>query len=312
MSFAWDDLKVLLAISRTGSLTGAASLLGIDQSTVGRRVSALEAGLGVILFVRSKTGFAPTEHGDKAVARAIEVEARLLRLTEEIAETGEGPVGPIRLLGNPWTLEQLVTSSVPALLARHPRLELRMVGGLAARTMGRGEPTLALWFETPPNAGEFAIKLGDVPYAIYAPRDDPDPPALNWVSFWKPGALPGAPSRWLQGKLEPGDAVGFTASEARLLQAAIRAGIGKGPLPMCLAERDDRLVRLNDGPPDYVRTLYLHAHPDTIQTARVQVTMTWLRESFSAAFLPPNPPACSAGDPGAGPRTGDGNAPHRS
>jgi len=287
MSFDWDDLKVLLAISRSGSLSGAAVLLGVDQSTVGRRVSALEAELGVILFVRSKTGFVPTEHGDTAIARAIEVEARTLKLTEEITHAGEGPVGLIRLVSNPWMLERLVNFGVPTLLARHPRLELRMMGGLAARTMGRGEPTLSLWFETPPNAGEFAVKLGDVPYAIYAPRDAPDPHELDWVSFWMPGASLRSPTHWLRTKQEPGDVVRFTASEAPVLQAAIRAGVGKGPLPMCLAELDAGLVRLNDGPPDYLRTLHLHVHPDTIHIARVQATMTWLRESFDPAFLSP-------------------------
>jgi DNA-binding transcriptional LysR family regulator len=311
MSFDWDDLKVLLAISRTGSVTGAAALLGLDQSTVGRRVSALEAELGAILFVRAKTGFVPTEFGETAIARAIEVEARILRLTDEIAQAGEGPVGLIRLVGNPWTLAQLVNNSVSALLSRHPRLELRMIGGLAARTLGRGEPTLALWFESPPNTGEFAIKLGDIPYAIYASRYAADPRDLDWVSFHTPGASPRSPSRWLQSKLEPGEVVRFTASEAPLLQAAIRAGIGKGPLPMCLAELDPGLIRVSDGPHDYLRTLHLHAHPDTIQTARIQATMTWLRESFAAAFLPPTGGSCSVADSVARPRRTDQNATDR-
>lgn len=285
MLFDWDDLKVLLAISRTGSLTGAAALLGIDQTTAGRRISALEAGLGVILFIRSKTGFAPTEYGETAIARAAEMEARTLRLTEEISQAGEGAVGLIRLVSNAWMLQRLVDCCLPNLLARHPRLELRMMGGLSARAAGRGEPTLALWFETPPNAGEFAVKLGDVPYAIYAPSDAADHRKLEWVSFWMPGASPRAPTHWLQNKMQPGDIIRFTASEAPVLQAAIRGGMGKGPLPMCLAEHDPGLVRLNDGPPDYMCTLYLHAHPDTIQTVRVQATMVWLRESVQSAFM---------------------------
>lgn len=65
----WDNLKVALAFSRTGSLTQASQVLGIDQSTAGRRLGALEADLGAILFVRSKTGFSLTDAGEAAVAR---------------------------------------------------------------------------------------------------------------------------------------------------------------------------------------------------------------------------------------------------
>jgi DNA-binding transcriptional LysR family regulator len=286
MPLNWDDLKVLLAISRAGSLTGAAALLGIDQSTAGRRISALEAELGVILFVRSKSGFAPTEAGEAAIARALEVESRTLRLTEEIANSGQGPAGLVRLIGNPWPLTRLVELAVPALLARHPRLDLRLIGGAVPRSLGRGEAALALWFEMAPNQGEFAVKLGDVPYAIYVARGA-DPAKLGWVSFWDDEAPRRAPIRWIEGTRRPSEPLRLTATDSTTLRAGIRAGVGKGLLPMCLAEGDPLIERVRPGPPELVRALHLHAHPDTIQTARIQATMAWLRESFSQVFLPP-------------------------
>src|SRR5690606_17761388 len=60
-TLAWDDLEVVLALVRTGSLAGAAARLGVNTSTVGRRLDAVEASLGVHLFDRSPTGMAPTE-----------------------------------------------------------------------------------------------------------------------------------------------------------------------------------------------------------------------------------------------------------
>ena len=139
MSLNWDDLKVLLAISRSGSLTGAAALLGIDQSTAGRRISALEADVGAILFVRSKTGFAPTPAGQVVIARALEMESRAIRLAEEVANADQGPVGIVRLIGNPWTLTRLVERAAVTLLTRHPRLELRTIGGALPRSLARGK-----------------------------------------------------------------------------------------------------------------------------------------------------------------------------
>lgn len=286
MTLNWDDLKVLLAIARAGTLTGAAQLAGMDQSTVGRRLGALEADLGAILFVRAKTGFTPTEAGQAAIARAHEIESRALRLAEDIAHADKGPAGLVRLIGNPWTLTRLVETTLPDLLQLYPRLDLRTIGGSTPRSLGRGEAALALWFEMAPNQTEFAIKLGEVPYAIYAPRGA-DPAALGWVSFWDDEAPRRAPVRWIEKMRGPGEALRLTATDSTVLRAGIRAGLGKGLLPMCLAEGDPELVRVAPGPPELVRTLHLHAHPDTIQTARIQATMAWLRDGFARAFGAP-------------------------
>src|SRR3546814_20903355 len=81
-------------------------MLGIDQSTAGRRLSALEGDLGIILFVRSKTGFALTDAGEAAIAQAVEVERRLERLKEAVPPPREGPAGLVRLLGTASTLDR--------------------------------------------------------------------------------------------------------------------------------------------------------------------------------------------------------------
>src|SRR3546814_7374217 len=119
----WDNLKVSLAISRTGSLTQAAQMLGIDQSPAGRRLSAPEGDLGIILFVRSKTGFALTDAGEAAIGQAVEVERRIERLKEAVLPPKEGPAGIVRLLGNAWTLDRLARPVMAPFLAAHPRLD---------------------------------------------------------------------------------------------------------------------------------------------------------------------------------------------
>jgi len=281
----WDDLKVLLAISRSGTLTGGAALLGIDQSTAGRRLGALEADLGAILFIRSKLGFTPTAAGHAAITRAMEIEGRAIRLGEEVANADTGPSGLVRLIGNPWPLVRIVATSLPALLERHPRLDIRTIGGCQPRSLARGEAALALWFEMSPNQTEFAIKLGEVPYAIYKARGA-DASKLGWVSFWDDEAPRRAPIRWIEKVRGPDEALRLTATDSAVLLEGVRAGIGKGLLPMCLAEGDPRLERVNPGPPELSRMLHLHAHPDMVQTARIQAVMAWLRESFARAFLP--------------------------
>lgn len=283
----WDNLKVALAVSRLGSLTQAAYMLGIDQSTAGRRLSALEADLGVILFVRSKTGFALTDAGQAAIREAIEVERRVDSLVDAVAKSEEGPVGIIRLLGNAWTLDRLARSVMAPFLAEHPKIDLRIVTHVP-RSRVRGEASLSLWFEVEPRDGEFAIKLGDVPYGLYCARGS-DPKELGWVSFYDEDALRPAITRTYRRLRRRHESLRLTATDAGIMLAAVREGVGKGLLPMCLAEGDEKLVRVNDGKPELLRGLHLHAHPDTVQTLRVQATIRWLRESFERVFLPAAP-----------------------
>lgn len=295
----WDNLKVALAISRTGSLTQAAQMLGIDQSTAGRRLGALEADLGVILFVRSKTGFALTDAGEAAVRRAIEVERLMDRLQEAVLPAEAGPVGVVRLLGNAWTLDRLARTAMASFLAAHPRLDLRIMT-LTPRSPLRGEATLSLWFEAEPRESEFAIKLGDVPYAVYRARgaggegsgadgaDTLGPDTLGWVSFHDEDATRPAIARAHKRLRSREEALRLTATDAGIMLSAVRAGIGKALLPMCLGEEDPTLVRLQPGAaPEFTRTLHLHAHPDTVEARRIQATIRWLRESFKAVFQPP-------------------------
>jgi DNA-binding transcriptional LysR family regulator len=282
MTTNWDDLKVALAIGRTGSITRAAEALGIDQSTCGRRLAALEAGLGAVLFIRSKAGLSPTEAGEAAIARAAEVELRMERLAEQLARGPEGPVGTVRLVGVPWALGLLAERAVGRLLEANPRIDLRLIGA-HPRSQVRPEATMGLWFETPPRDSEFAVKLCPAPYALYA-RRGVDPETLPWIGHLDEDAPRLAPTRALERMRAPGDRLALSSPDSRIQLAAVRAGLGRGSLPMALAEPCQDLVRLRSGEPPLVRTMNLHLHPDTVQHARVQAVVRWLRECADAIF----------------------------
>ncbi len=280
----WDNLKVALAISRLGSLTQAAQALGIDQSTAGRRLTALEGDLGTILFVRSKTGFALTDAGEAAINQAIEVERRIDRLRDAVTPSETGPVGTVRLLGNHWTLDRLARTTMGPFLAANPRLDLRVVT-LTPRGRIRGDASLSIWFEVEPRESEFAIKLGDVPYAVYCAQDA-DPQGLGWISFYDEDSNRPIVTRAHKRLRARGEPLRMTATDAGIMLSAVRHGIGKALLPMCLAEEHADLVRVKEGEPDLMRALHLHAHPDTVEAARIQATIRWLRETFHTVFLP--------------------------
>ncbi|WP_299662324.1 LysR family transcriptional regulator [uncultured Ruegeria sp.] len=278
----WDNLKILLAISRAGSLTGAAHLLDVDATTMGRRLTALERDLGTILFVRAKSGFVATEAGAIAIHRAEEIEACYHSMTDDISRSQSGAVGTMRIIGNAWTMQQLAGAGMDRFLLRNPGLDLRLLTRTPAAKV-TGEASVQIWFEVPPQSAEYTITLGQVPYAVYRAAKlttDPD----NWVAFFDEEASRPIITRAMDRLSHGAEAIRLTATDASVLVSAVAAGAGKGLLPMCLAEGRDDLVRVGQGRPEFSRALYLYLNPDTVGYKRVQVTVEWLRTAFTQAF----------------------------
>ena len=278
----WDDLRILLALVRSGSLTRASHMLQIDQSTVGRRLSALEAALGTTLFLRSKSGLIPTEVGEKLISDAIEMERRAEQITQTAASPAKEPVGELRIVGDHWVLAHLAEHFVPNLRKLHPRLSLRLSSGYPTAASWTAA-TVSLWFEDPPQMGEFAIKLTDVPYALFA-ASNCNAQRLGWVSMLDDSASRRLPVRVLEKLRKRDEPVHVVANDPALLKISIRQGLGKGLLPTCIAEHEGDLMQVEGDGSRFVRPLHLHVHPDTVQTLRVQIAIRLLRESARELF----------------------------
>lgn len=278
----WDDLKIVLAIYRTRSMSQAARLLKIDPSTAARRLTAIEADLGTILFSRSKSGLAVTDAGRIAVEHALEMELRAERLVNRLPRQDETPSGTVRLISNPWILTQLAGFGLSALRKANPDIELVMIASTRRRSIAIGETDLALWFELRPEDGEFAIPLGDVPYGLYAPLGVPAE-TVAWMTIWNVEQRI-EPMRWLTAHLPADHKMALKSNDPPALLAAIAAGLGKALIPVCMGSRDSRVVRVRGIVPEVQRRLHLHTHPDLVQSPKIQVTMAWIRSVFSDVF----------------------------
>jgi DNA-binding transcriptional LysR family regulator len=215
----WDDLKIVLAISRNQTQSAAGHVLGMDQSTVGRRLNAIEASLGTVLFVRSKSGFQPTEAGRLVVERARTIEMQILWLEDE-AQSSTGEVrGPLTIIGNHWTLNEIIRSDLKEMLEASSGLEIQFVSGSYHWSLTQGRPELALWFEIEPRDAEFAFPIGQVPYAVYV-KEDLDPETVDWGAFQDPRAKR-APDRWLRKQNAPDSGPALATNDAGLLLTAV-------------------------------------------------------------------------------------------
>lgn len=280
----WDDLKIALAAAQAGSVARAAVLLEMDQSTVSRRLSALEARLGGSLFKRSKSGLQLTEFGARLIPIASEAGKCIDAFSEEASKAGGRTEGTVRLISNAWILSHLTETVLPDFLTRHDGIVLRLISR-DPPVPRQLDATVSLWFEAPPKHGDKTELLGDVPFALYC-RKGANPETLDWVSFYDEEAPDRAPVRVWKRRVDHKDRLRLTALDAIQVCSAIRAGIGKGYLPVCLGDRDADLFRVSEGSRGFTRSLFLHSHPDTRRNLRVEVTIAYLKESFSRVFLP--------------------------
>lgn len=277
----WEQLKIVLTIARAGNLSQAARILGVNQTTVGRRLNALEQQLGVALFFRSRQVMIPTEHGKTVVIQAETMESAVHNAVEQLGKTKTDPAGLIRFVAMPWICNYLIAPNLGSFFARYPGIEVEAVAAARERFLDRGEVEMALRFEMPPRGQAENIPLVHVPYAIYGPADK-DPKGLPWLGFREDQAI-FAPEEWMQNR-DDGSPVRFWANDIGFLYQGVRNGLGKSILPMVLAEDDPRLTRLSGPEPEIERVLHLQVLPNIQRLKRVTVFIEWLSEILNAAF----------------------------
>ncbi|HEU4405092.1 MAG TPA: LysR family transcriptional regulator [Polyangiaceae bacterium] len=234
----WNDLRFFLALVRSGGLRGAATLLGVDATTVGRRLSALERRLGVPLFDRRPEGLALTEVGARLVANAEAVERGVADF-ERAAEGGKGAAeGELRVTTTELLGPLLVVPNLPEFVARHPAVELRLMVTLKTLDLARREADVALRIASRRPEGDALVARpgGETPLAIYAsdaylrrrgvPQSDADLAGHDWLGGDESTA--GVPeARWLAARVRPAR-FALRSASPRVLLDACQSGLGLG------------------------------------------------------------------------------------
>jgi len=271
----WDDLRYVLAVARQRTLAGAGRELGVDPTTVGRRLLAIEAELGARLFERTGEGFTANSAGQIAVARAAEVELQTAALERDLQGRDSRVEGPVRITALDVLLDNFVVPRLPRLWQRHPGLELTLVSDLRVFDLSRHEADIAIRGIKPTHPDAVARRLGSVATAAYVARD---------LEFGDEPALIGFPrelddtaiARALREHFPRGRLVARANTEAHVLQL-VRAGVGAGLID-CFAGDADPTLRRALVPPVLHSEMWAVVHADMRRTARVRAVMDFLGE----------------------------------
>lgn len=281
----WDDAPVFLAVARSGTLTGAADMLGTGIATVSRRIQRLEEALGMPLFVHHQTGYKLTDEGAALLPRAEALEEAMLSFRAGVAAEAE-VTGHVRLATAENLANPIIIPTLPALLERHPHLTLDVITDVATANLHRREADLAVRMVRPTGGNVTIRRIGTIGFGLYgspgymaARRAHPEEGLLenDRVIGWseRQNTLPAA--QWIERALRDRAPVLMTSTLAAQMSAA-QAGIGLAVLPHFLA----REAGLQPLPIELGldQPIWLVLHSDLSASQRIRVVADHLVEIF--------------------------------
>jgi len=275
----WNDLRYVLAVSRSGTLSAAARRLRVDQTTVTRRLAGIERATGVRLFDRIEGRLVATDAGRIAVARAERIEAEAQALAAELSGADKDAAGVVRLTAVPSIVNHALVPRLGGLLSRYPRLGLEIVGVPGDLSLSKREADMAIRLARPPGGTALCRRIGEIAYAVYGPQGAPGK-TLPWITYDEAHAhLPQA--RWIARHGGAPAEQRLKLNDAESLLQAVRTGLGRSLLPTFIANADPRLVRLSPEPSVLEREVWLLVHPDLRPLPRVSVVLDWVCDIFA-------------------------------
>lgn len=284
-SFSWDDLRIVLAVGRAGNLVAAAGVLGVNHSTVFRRLNALEKDLGSKLFERLAAGYQPTEAGHRLIATAELVEEQALALDRDLSGRDTRLSGKLRVTASETMGFRVLTDEIAAFRKQHPGILVELAVDNRVYDLSRREADVALRATQPAQGDLFGRKLVDIRWTLFGSVDylktNPAPVTLknlgkHQVIGWAEQA-PTKAAAWIAAHVPP-EAIGFRSSGLINQFMAARAGLGLALLPTYLAAADPALKRTMGPLKDIVTELWLVTHQSLKDTARVRAFMTIVGE----------------------------------
>jgi DNA-binding transcriptional LysR family regulator len=274
----WDDLRYLLALSRAGSLSGAARALGVEHTTVGRRIEALEASLGTRLFVRSRAGVALTPEGQALMPHMGQIEESVLAFERAALGRDARPTGTVRVTVAETIGSRFFAPRLDRLCAACPGITIELITSASVFDLARREADVAVrTIRHKQKDGLVVRKVAEIGWGVYCSRRYVErrgmPTAATLPEHDRLGDdLPESPEDlWFERVAAEARCVLRSNNTGCLLGAAL-AGLGVALLPCYLGDPEPELLRVTL-PDEPHRGLWLAVHQDMQRTPRVRAVL---------------------------------------
>ncbi|MBB3972720.1 LysR family transcriptional regulator [Hansschlegelia beijingensis] len=290
-SLSWDDLRLVKAIAEARGMPGAAAALGLNHSTVFRRLGQIETTLGVTLFERRRNGYGLTPAGEEMTRLAAEVEDRIAAFSRRIEGRAISPAGDLRVATNDTLLIHLLTPLFARFQQACPDIRLDVVIGNPALNLSKRDADVAIRATDSPPDNLVGRRVARIAWALYGRAADfPDPDALPdlaalkmrpWVSLGE--ELTGLKVVRFARENIPEARLRYRTNTVLGLAEAVEAGLGVGHIPCFIAETRPALIRLAPPDPAFAADLWILTHPDLRQSPRVRAFMDLMGAELAAA-----------------------------
>ncbi len=251
--FEWSDLRHFLAVARGGSTLAAAKLLAVNQTTVARRIAALEESLGEKLFERAAGGYRLTDVGSAMVPNAERVEAEIEAFARMVAQRSRRLSGVIRFTTNDVFADALLNPWLGDFNRRFPVVQLETIVTNEKLDLSRGEADIALRAGRTPVIGDGLVvrrlctgKWGmycSKAYAAEYGRPEAADELVKHSLVGGAGELASVEPEFFKHAKAAGAVVRSASSSLLNIASAIRSGLGVGPIPCMLGGLDPMMVQ---------------------------------------------------------------------
>jgi DNA-binding transcriptional LysR family regulator len=293
----WDDLKIILAIARHGSLNAAARALGTTQPTVSRRLDALERRVGVKLFERAASGLAPTPLCDALVDSLSQMEAGAQAVERRIAARDTGLQGRITVTSLAWFGDDVLAPLLACFSAQHQLVTIDLVNDPRRFNLSRGEADIALRIGTFDQEDLVERKVADVSYGLYASAgylDRHGRPDFetgcdgHLVVSLVDSPIQVVPMEWLKAIAPRAHSV-LQTNGMQSHVATAEAGAAMAALPRVLGDRRPALRRLDPPLAEPSQPVRLGVHADMRDSPRIRALIDFLAAELRARAAELNP-----------------------
>lgn len=273
----WDDLKILMATAEGGGPLAAAQLLGVNQSTITRRIQQLEAALGTPLFERYRSGYGLTQSGQAVLEMARRIESDVTNVARQLAEQQKNPQGDLRVTTNDSILMHLLTCHVATFIKRFPEIRVHVILSNDSLNLAKQDADVAIRATSAAPENLVGKRVARIGWSLYGRKEDFDAKQAhddtlfserNWVTFGNELTNLQA-SRVVAARVAP-NRITYVVNSVEGLAEAIEAGLGIGYLPCMVASARPSLCRLGPVEPALGSDLWLLTHPAVRRSPKVR------------------------------------------
>ena len=293
----WDDLRHFLAIARQGTLSAAARSLGVRQSTMGRRLAALETRTGAKLLQRTPRGYVLTSTGEAILGNVERIEGEALAVERVITGKDVRLEGSIRVTTVETLAAEMLTPIFHAFQEAYPGITIELVTDARNLSLTKREAEVALRLSRPTQQELVARRVTDFSVAIYAAQSYLDRHGAPDFAAGAPGHrrilvqedLMQVPDmQWYQAMTAEADIVLRSNSRFTHVAAAVD-GMGLACLARYLGD-SRKLVRLQPAVPPPLREIWMVVHQDIRHMPRIRAFSEFLTVALKQRARQLNPP----------------------